>query len=131
MRARALCIVGMFAASMACASDPDDKARDDYLLNCMGCHAEDGRGLEGKVPSFVDDLPRLLATPRGRGYIQRVPGVTQSELPSDRLAAVLNWIVKAYAPSVLKTEQKAFTTEEVETMRERPLLEVANERGQL
>lgn len=107
----------------------DDRARDDYLLNCMGCHGENGRGMKGKVPSFPDDLGRLLSSRQGRAFIQRVPGVAMSALPSDRLAAVLNWLVAEYVEPAAASRIAPFTTEEIERMRHQPpLMDVAGAR---
>lgn len=107
----------------------DDRARDDYLLHCMGCHGENGRGMKGKVPSFPDDLGRLLSSREGRAFIQRVPGVAMSALPSDRLTAVLNWLVAEYVEPATASRIAPFTTEEIERMRHQPpLMDVAGAR---
>lgn len=108
-----------------------DRAKDDYQLHCMGCHGENGKGLVGKVPSFRADLGRLLSTPQGREFIQRVPGVSQSALPSDRLAAVLNWLVSAYTDPAISSNLPPFKADEIERLRHRPLLNVAAARAGL
>src|SRR5690606_41405499 len=87
-------LIGSIAAAAAEADQIDRRAPQDYLLHCMGCHGEDGRGLAGKVPSCTDDLGRLLTSPAGREFIPRAPGVTQSALDSERLAGGLNWRVR-------------------------------------
>jgi hypothetical protein len=131
-RIAAALLFGSLLVSAAVRADDDDRrAREDYLLHCMGCHGEDGRGLAGKVPSFPDDLGRLLSSPRGREFIQRVPGVTQSDLPSARLAAVLNWIVRTFTPSDVAERTPPFTLAEIDRLRHHPLLEVAEERPEL
>jgi mono/diheme cytochrome c family protein len=111
--------------------DYASRAKDDYQLNCMGCHAENGEGLKGKVPSLRAELGRLLATPQGREFVQRVPGVSQSALPSDRLAAVLNWIVSEYTAAPVASKTAPFTAAEVERLRHQPLLNVAAARAGL
>lgn len=113
------------------ASADADRAKDDYQLHCMGCHGENGKGLVGKVPSFRADLGRLLSTPQGREFIQRVPGVSQSALPSDRLAAVLNWLVSAYTDPAISSNLPPFKADEIERLRHRPLLNVAAARAGL
>ncbi|MBL8266692.1 c-type cytochrome [Steroidobacter sp.] len=129
--AATLLIGAVCVAAPAIADDVERRAKEDYLLHCMGCHGEQGRGLVGKVPSFPDDLGRLLTLPNGRDFIQRVPGVTQSDLSSVRLAAVLNWIVKTFAPADVAARTAPFTVAEVERLRTQPLLEVARERPAL
>lgn len=111
--------------------DPDDRVLDDYQLHCMGCHTENGKGLPGAVPSFPDDLGRLLTSPGGREFIGQVPGVSLSALSSERLAAVLNWLVRVYTPPELAAQIEPFTAQEVERMRQQPLLEVAKARSRL
>lgn len=124
-------LCGVVAAATAHAEGNSDRAKDDYQLHCMGCHGENGRGLKGKVPSFPDDLARLLTTRRGREFIQRVPGVSFSNLPSARLAAVLNWIVQEWTEPTFASEFKPFSADEIDKMRQAPLLEVATERSAL
>lgn len=125
---RAAMLCGLMADAALAHADADDRAKDDYLLHCMGCHGEDGRGSRGKVPSFPDDLSRLLSTSSGREFIQRVPGVSMSALSSERLAAVLNWIIREWTPPAFARSVQPFTAEEVEKLRNAPLLEVAAER---
>jgi mono/diheme cytochrome c family protein len=124
-------LVGSIVTGSAKGEQSDRQAHEDYLLHCMGCHGEQGRGLAGKVPSFPDDLGRLLTSPGGREFIQRVPGVTQSELTSERLAAVLNWIVRQFAPPEVSERTAPFSAAEVDRLRTQPLLEVAGERPEL
>lgn len=109
-----------------------DQERDDYHLHCMGCHGEEGRGSQaGKVPSFRTDLGRFLATPEGREFVQRVPGVSLSALDSRRLAALMNWIVREFADPARANGATPFTAEEIERLRKRPLLDVASVRAAL
>ena len=73
------CLLGCLLVVTNAQADPA-RARQNYLLHCMGCHGETGVGLEGKVPSMHDTLAMLSRTPQGRYYVLRVPGVTQSTL---------------------------------------------------
>lgn len=133
MKARlvAALFVWSLAATAAASDQTDRRAHEDYLLHCMGCHGEQGHGLAGKVPSFPDDLGRLLTSPGGREFIQRVPGVTQSALTSERLAAVLNWMVRKFVPPDVGKQITPFTAAEVDRLRTQPLVEVARERPEL
>jgi mono/diheme cytochrome c family protein len=130
-----VCMVFIAAFAAAAVARADyvhaDRAKDDYQLNCMGCHGENGEGLRGKVPSLRAELGRLLSTPQGREFMQRVPGVSQSALPSDRLAGVLNWIVSAYTDSGISRQAEPFTAAEIERLRHQPLLNVAAARAAL
>src|SRR5205085_12218946 len=65
----------------------------DYVLHCQGCHQAGGTGLPGAVPQLKDSIARIAAAPGGREYIQRVPGVAQSQLDDRAVAALLNWLI--------------------------------------
>ncbi len=76
-------------ASRASAAD-DGRTAHDYLLSCGGCHKLDGSG-SARVPS-LRGIDRLLATPGGRNYVLRVPGVANAPFSDARLAALLDWV---------------------------------------
>src|SRR5665811_733498 len=66
----------------------------NYQLNCMGCHLADGSGQAGRVPSIRRSLVLFSASPEGRNYVVRVPGVAQSPLSDADTAALLNWMAR-------------------------------------
>ena len=66
----------------------------NFQLNCMGCHLADGSGEAGRVPSLRRSLVLFSATPEGRQYVIRVPGVAQSPLSDAQTAALLNWMAR-------------------------------------
>lgn len=121
MRLLILCIA--LAACDAAQADPA-RARANYLLHCMGCHTEDGTGLEGKVPSMRGTLARIARSPEGRAYLLRVPGVTQSTLSAAEIAEVLNWALAEFSEVKAVRAVAPFTAEEVAAYKSRPLLEV-------
>ena len=114
-------LVGVAGAARA----DDERARQNYLLHCMGCHTETGVGLPGRVPSLRGTLARLAQNPDGRSYVLRVPGVTQSTLEPARLAEVLNWTISAFDDGTQPAQVPPFTAAEVAAARARPLLEVS------
>ena len=79
--------------SRASAAAPRRRRGEDYLLHCSGCHQADGAGVPGVVPP-LSGLAPFLATPAGRAYLVRVPGVAQAPLDDERLAALLNWVMR-------------------------------------
>jgi len=129
MRGVLLALLLAASGATAVAGEPG-RAKLDFQLHCMGCHGETGDGLAGKVPSFRANLARLLSSTEGREFVMRVPGVSQSALPSDRLAALLNWIVKEFG-SPEAQRAPAFTAAEVERLRAKPLLEVVATRERI
>ena len=91
-------------------------AEHDYVLTCAGCHGFDGRGSE-QVPSLRELAP-LLEAAGGRAYLIRVPGVAQAPLSSDRLAALLNWLMGHFSGVAVTP---GFSEPEVAELRVAPL----------
>jgi cytochrome c553 len=101
----------------------------DYVLECRGCHGARGEGTPGRVPSLAETA-RFLATPRGRAYLVRVPGVAGSQLSDARVAALLNWMLRELAIDPPAPEELVWFTEgEVARERARPLLDPIAERA--
>ncbi len=121
-------IAGSVALLLPAAAGADPRL--DYMLHCRGCHLEDGSGAPGIVPDFRGSVARFLAVPGGRSYLIRVPGSAQSALPDERLAEVLNFIVRRFGPRELAEAAPPFTAEEVAASR-RPLPEVGPVRERL
>ena len=69
-----------------------NRAQLNYMLNCQGCHAGDGRGL-GDVPALKGFVGNFLSSNEGRAYLIRVPGSANSPLTDVELAEVVNWIL--------------------------------------
>jgi hypothetical protein len=126
-------LILVFAACIALGARADDAARAKlhYQLHCMGCHGEDGKGLEGQVPSLQGTLSRISSAPSGRDYVLRVPGVTQSLLTPAEIAEVLNWAILQFSDSAASKQVKPFTAAEVASARSQPLLEISNIRAKV
>jgi hypothetical protein len=123
-------ITSLFPAT-AFATEPGSRARQNYQLHCMGCHTEDGMGLTGQVPPIRLTLAPLLATPGGREYVLRVPGVAQSNLSSRELADVLNWLLRDMSASKTARALAPVSEAEVARYRREPLLDVQSARAKL
>jgi mono/diheme cytochrome c family protein len=128
---RALAAIVVMCAGAAAQADDAAPARQNYLLHCMGCHGEDGAGLEGQVPSLRGTLARISSAPAGRDYVLRVPGVTQSTLAAAEVAAVLNWILVEYSGAEAASSVRPFTAAEVASARNQTLLEIAPARARI
>ena len=116
----------LFAAA-ARAEDP----RIDYMLQCQGCHRPDGSGSPGAVPDLRGSLGRFLAVPGGREYLVRVPGAAQSPLSDQRLAALLDWMIREFGPAEAAADLEPYRVEEVGRWRADPYLEVQTVRLEL
>jgi len=103
-----------------------------YMLGCQGCHLEDGRGFPQRgVPALNGFVGNFLQVPGGREYLVQVPGAAQSELSDERLAEVLNWMLRTFSPAQLPADFRPYTASEVGRLRKSPLVEVAPVRGEL
>jgi mono/diheme cytochrome c family protein len=107
--------LALFATAAAARAAPPPA--EDYLIHCSGCHHADGAGVPGIVPA-LSGLAPLLATPAGRAYLVRVPGVAQSSLDDERLAALLNWMMREMSGA---QPSPAFAGREVRQLRADPL----------
>ena len=107
-----------------------NRAQLNYMLNCQGCHAGDGRGL-GDVPALKGFVGNFLSSKEGRAYLIRVPGSANSPLTDVELAEVVNWILFTMGDKSLSDAFKPLTPEEVQTYREQPILYAKAERSRL
>ncbi len=98
-----------------------DDAQMRYLLHCRGCHLANGSGVPPEVPSLVDEIGRLVASPAGREYVVRVPGVSQSALDDEDLAVVLNWILETFNSDTLPADFRSYSSDEIAAAREKVL----------
>ena len=103
----------------------------NYQLHCMGCHLADGTGEPGRVPSLRRSLVLFSATPEGRDYVVRVPGVAQSPLSSADTAALLNWMARNLSDVAVPPNFAGYSAAEVEDLRGRPLVTVRAVRARL
>jgi hypothetical protein len=97
----------------------------------MGCHQADGSGQPGRVPSMRRSLVLLSATPEGRDFVIRVPGVAQSPLSSEETAALLNWMLKNLSDLQVPAEVADYSADEVQRLRGHPLVQVKSLRARL
>lgn len=102
----------------------------NYMLQCMGCHAPDGRGEPEHVPSVKASLLPFSKLTAGRSYLVQVPGAAQSTLSDADLAQLLNWMISNL--SATKSDRfRRFTAAEVARYRRTPLVQVTAARNAL
>ena len=82
-----------------------------YLLHCSGCHIEDGSGDPPEVPDLRQNLDKLLRSETGRGYMLRVPGVTDTPVTPREMAELMNWLIAEFYPEL--QDFRPFSAEEV------------------
>jgi len=103
----------------------------NFQLNCMGCHRADGSGQPGRVPSVRRSLVLFSASPQGRNYVIRVPGVAQSPLSDADTAALLNWMTKNLSDLKVPPGFVDYSEAEVQRLRRHPLAQVRDIRARL
>jgi hypothetical protein len=103
----------------------------NFELHCMGCHLADGSGESGRVPSIRRSLAVFSATPEGRAYVIRVPGVAQSPLSDEETAALLNWIARNLSEAAPPAGFTDYSVAEVAAGRAHPLVQVSRVRARL
>jgi mono/diheme cytochrome c family protein len=91
--------------------------RQNYVLDCMGCHDTGGAGDIGRIPPLHNSAARFLLAPSGREYLARVPGSSSASLSDGELAGVLNYIMQDLNHDVLPHDFKPYTAEEVARIR--------------
>jgi cytochrome c553 len=102
-----------------------DKVASDYLLNCGGCHGENGASNSRLVPNLRDQVGYYLNSATGREYLVRLPNVAFSTMTDQELADVLNFAVFGLGGSSVPARATPFTPTEVARLRKRPLNEVS------
>jgi mono/diheme cytochrome c family protein len=129
--ARSLWIVLVFALISSTVS-ATGRAQVDYMLNCQGCHLPDGQGFPARnVPALSNHLGKFLHVDGGREFLVQVPGSSQSNLPDERLAAVLNWMLMTFSPNELPKKFQPYQADEIHRLRQAPLVEVTKVRQRL
>lgn len=119
------------AALLAAGASRAEPARVLYMLHCQGCHLADGTGKAGEVPSLVGSLGRFVGVEGGRAFLVQVPGAATSPLTDAELAAVLNWMVRAFGPADAAERLVPYDAAEVARHRAAPLADVAPVRAAL
>jgi len=120
-----------FAAVLACVltgyvvhGARAETGENNYLLECNGCHARDGRGANDTVPSLRGEMAKFLAVAGGREFLVQVPGSAQSPLSDRELADTLNWMLAEFGPAGIARQYPPYTASEVAALREQPLVDV-------
>lgn len=106
-------------------------ARQNYVLDCMGCHDSGGAADIGRVPPLHNSAALFLLAPNGREYLARVPGSSSASLTDDELAGVLNYIMRDLNHEILPKTFKPYTAEEVARIRAPEYADPAKQRTQL
>ena len=112
--------------ALACADmTPIPQDKQNFLLNCGGCHGLDGVSNSQIVPDLKDQVGYFLNLPEGRRYLARLPNVAFSTNTDQELAALLNYAVFTLGGPSVPKGAKPYTAREVGELRKQPLTETA------
>ena len=106
-----LIVIAGFANLVAAEQKWTNPPAFSYLLHCSGCHIEDGSGDPPEVPDLRKNLDKLLRSETGRGYMLRVPGVTDTPVTPQEMAELMNWLIAEFYPEL--QDFRPFSAEEV------------------
>ncbi|MBM4268498.1 MAG: cytochrome c [Deltaproteobacteria bacterium] len=127
-RVVALALAALLGSPLVARARETEK--HDYLLHCSGCHRPDASGTPGTVPSLFG-IDRFARSEEGRAYLVGVPGVAQAPVSDERLAALLNWLVREHAAARADEAALPFTAGEVARLRAAPLRDPAPVRARV
>jgi len=118
-----LLLSGAISAEYVAGAE-DARARQNYILNCQGCHLADGSGFPGKIPNMRGFVGNFLRVQGGREFIVQVPGVANAPLSDAELAAVVNWLLLSFSREQLPEDYQPYTAAEVASLRRSTLLDI-------
>lgn len=108
------------------------RARNNYMLNCQGCHGPNGEGNElAHVPKMQGFVGNFLKVEGGREFVVQVPGSAYAALPDDALAELLNWMLPTMSRGQMPAEFRPYRTKEVSALRQSPETDVIGRRASL
>ena len=122
-------VVALLASAGVAAAG--NSPRVNYMLHCMGCHLEDGSGKRDAVPGMRGVVGRFPHTREGRRYLVQVPGVSQSSLPDDELAELVNWLLHEFSAEELPAGFVPYGAAEIGELRRTKLVDVTATRTRL
>ncbi len=123
-------LLGFGAASVAkhAVANPldalelDDRAnRLNWMLQCQGCHRQDGAATDAAVPALAGQVASFLYSEDGRAFLVRVPGVALAPLDDRALASLLNWMLLEFDAKRVPEDFEPYRASEIHALRAHPL----------
>ncbi|MEO0413230.1 MAG: cytochrome C [Pseudomonadota bacterium] len=97
------------------------KARQNWILQCQGCHRADASGTAETTPAMNGIIAKFLKVPGGREFLVQVPGVATAPLSDDALASLVNWTLWTFDKDNLPGDFVPYSAREVGGLRKNPL----------
>ena len=125
--------LGLLCHSLLAGAEesPFNLGRQNYILNCQGCHLPDASGSPGLVPRIKDFVGYFLQVEGGREFIVQVPGSANAPINDQELADVLNWMLHEFSKKEIPQDFAPYSAEEVGRLRQKPLVDVNGSRARL
>jgi hypothetical protein len=98
-----------------------ERARQNYILKCQGCHGPKAQGDLSNTPPMADMVARFLTVPGGREFLVRVPGVATAAVSDAELAELLNWTLYRFDAAHLPSGFRPYGAAEIGRLRKSPL----------
>lgn len=132
MKTVSLIVLLLSVAAAEFAAADDARAKNNYLLNCQGCHTPDGSGHAGRnIPTLTNYMGKFLGVEGGREFLIQVPGASQSLLNDEELAELTNWMIKSFDPNSVSKSFSPYTASEVHELRKVKVLDFTGTRDAL
>lgn len=98
------------------------RAKQNWQLNCQGCHMPSGRGRpDAGMPDLNGIVAKFLTVDGGREYLMQVPGIVNAMSPDQELAELIDWTLITFDPDNIPFNHKQFSGEEIAKFRKQPL----------
>lgn len=101
--------------------DRPDRARQNYILKCQGCHGAEASGDLSLTPPMAGMVSQFLSVPGGRNYLARVPGVATAPIDDAALAELLNWTLFRFDAAHVPAGFQPYSAQEMAGLRKAPL----------
>lgn len=98
-----------------------ERARQNYILKCQGCHGPTAQGNRSNTPPMADMVARFLSVPDGRAFLGRVPGVATAAVGDAELAELLNWTLYRFDAAHVPPGFTPYGEAEIGKLRKSPL----------
>lgn len=132
MRTLGLTVLGVSLLLGARGATTGESVEYLYRLRCSGCHGMDGAGSKvGRIPPFGGIVGHFAASTNGRLYLVRVPGVASAALSDTDVARLLNYVLHTWGAAELSRETPDFTPDEVGSLRNVHVDDIAKLRGEI
>jgi len=123
---RSLALLLTAACNFSCAEASRRSGASFFIQHCSGCHGlgGDGGSVTSGIPRFQDSVGAFADDDEGRTYVLHVPGVANTSLDDEEIAAVLNYVMTRWGGKSLPDNYRAFTREEVARRRQYAISDV-------